>query len=221
MNDYILINNYHPVSMQWEQSYKDDLLGYFGILIDDINQLSDLNKKNIAAVTAEWKKTYYPEIVEKVEDHLVNISEFINDKLDSDINSNLIPYINSSLTMLDEPIQNIQTKFLQLGKLEKNYDYSQEMSDERVNELKNSIEKSIELFAVMSSIQNFKQLFFDKAEQDGYKEYLWITQRDAKVRPTHAAMDGKWVRLDDPSPYPAGYHVGMDWNCRCYIGGFR
>lgn len=39
------------------------------------------------------------------------------------------------------------------------------------------------------------------------------TQHDDRVRPAHAAWDGKVFRLDDPTrPVPP-----VDWGCRCYV----
>lgn len=39
------------------------------------------------------------------------------------------------------------------------------------------------------------------------------TQQDDRVRPSHAALEGKVFRLDDPNrPSPP-----LDWGCRCYL----
>ncbi len=42
--------------------------------------------------------------------------------------------------------------------------------------------------------------------------YIWRTRGDGKVRPSHAANDGKIFAWDDPPPTG---HPGEDYNCRC------
>ena len=46
----------------------------------------------------------------------------------------------------------------------------------------------------------------------GVEEYIWATSRDARVRPSHAILDGKKFRWDKP---PAVGHPGEDYECRC------
>jgi SPP1 gp7 family putative phage head morphogenesis protein len=47
----------------------------------------------------------------------------------------------------------------------------------------------------------------------GIKEYIWRTAKDARVRDTHAAREGKRFSWDDP---PDGGSPGEAINCRCY-----
>jgi len=51
----------------------------------------------------------------------------------------------------------------------------------------------------------------------GSEGYIWRTADDSDVRPSHARMEGKFVRWDDP-PTLDGYkaHAGCSANCRCY-----
>lgn len=46
----------------------------------------------------------------------------------------------------------------------------------------------------------------------GVEEYIWATSRDARVRPSHAALDGKKFSWNKP---PAVGHPGEDFQCRC------
>ena len=52
------------------------------------------------------------------------------------------------------------------------------------------------------------------------RQYVWRTQRDTKVRPEHAANEGRLFSWDSP---PATGHPAQDYNCRCeavpYIPG--
>ncbi len=46
----------------------------------------------------------------------------------------------------------------------------------------------------------------------GLDKYIWQTSEDERVRPSHAALNGKVMRWDSPPPFG---HPGMDFNCRC------
>ena len=57
-----------------------------------------------------------------------------------------------------------------------------------------------------------------RAEYVGATHYIWRTAEDADVRESHAEMDGKIFRFDDP-PYVEGegnHGPGEIYNCRCY-----
>ena len=56
-----------------------------------------------------------------------------------------------------------------------------------------------------------------RAEYINSPGYFWETSRDGDVRPSHKAMQGKFVRWDEP-PTLDGYtaHCGEFANCRCY-----
>lgn len=56
-----------------------------------------------------------------------------------------------------------------------------------------------------------------RAERIGSKGYIWRTVRDSDVRPSHRAMQGRFVAWDDP-PTLDGLtgHAGALPNCRCY-----
>ncbi len=47
----------------------------------------------------------------------------------------------------------------------------------------------------------------------GIQEYIWRTEGDDKVRPSHAENDGKTCSWDDP---PDTGHPGSEANCRCH-----
>ena len=57
-----------------------------------------------------------------------------------------------------------------------------------------------------------------RQRESGVKEYIWSTSKDERVRPRHAAMDGKKVSWDDPPPVGSNgekLHAGEDFQCRC------
>ena len=49
---------------------------------------------------------------------------------------------------------------------------------------------------------------------EGHTKYVWWTQLDNRVRPTHQRNHGREFSWLDP-PEPTG-HPGHDSNCRCY-----
>lgn len=58
-----------------------------------------------------------------------------------------------------------------------------------------------------------------RAQRAGSTGYIWRTSRDADVRDTHKAMEGRFVRWDSPpktDPSLDPYHAGCGPNCRCY-----
>lgn len=62
-------------------------------------------------------------------------------------------------------------------------------------------------------------LMMARAIAAGSEGYVWRTSKDADVRDTHRAMEGKYVRWDAPpktDPNLAPYHAGCGPNCRCY-----
>lgn len=220
------IKNYHPTSMKYEDKYTKDLLEYFGFLLLDLNNIKDLTKGKINETIAAWKDKYQDELEEVNRIHVLKLDKFSDKTIPTDETkreqTTLVNQLtNANMDMLNVNVDFLRQKFVELKTLENTYNYSKSMSDEFVRQVASSLEDKIVLFATMSTIGNLRELLFGNAESQGYTEYLWITQRDSKVRPSHAAMDGKWIKFDAVNPQPAGYHVGMDYNCRCFIGAVR
>ena len=57
-----------------------------------------------------------------------------------------------------------------------------------------------------------------RAVSAGSEGYIWRTAEDGRVRPTHAALNGRFIRWDDPPECDPGHHAhaGQIWNCRCW-----
>ncbi len=128
-----------------------------------------------------------------------------------------------------------------LGEMQKsNYDGLREIMLEGINEGKSvgQIAETIDAYTgakfntspetiartELAGAQNMTAV--EVYRQAGFTEKVWLTSRDGKVRPSHQAMEGKAVKLDEPflvgssalmfpgdkSPYPE------DWiNCRCAV----
>lgn len=52
----------------------------------------------------------------------------------------------------------------------------------------------------------------ERQRELGVEGYVWRTSADERVRPEHAAREGKRFRWSDP---PADGHPGQPYNCRC------
>lgn len=57
-----------------------------------------------------------------------------------------------------------------------------------------------------------------RAEDNGSIGYIWHTAEDGRVRPSHAALDGVFIRWDRPPLVDEKYHAhaGQIFNCRCW-----
>jgi len=56
------------------------------------------------------------------------------------------------------------------------------------------------------------QLTMLRQKEAGVSKYIWSTSLDERVRPEHAAREGRTYSWDDP---PADGHPGQPINCRC------
>lgn len=57
-----------------------------------------------------------------------------------------------------------------------------------------------------------------RAEDNGSVGYIWHTSEDGRVRPSHAALNGVFIRWDNPPLVDGHYraHAGQIFNCRCW-----
>lgn len=57
-----------------------------------------------------------------------------------------------------------------------------------------------------------------RQRESGITHYIWSAGADDRVRPMHAALDGRVFAWDDPpitNPQGERHHPGMDFQCRC------
>lgn len=221
----ITLTNYHKESVKVEKEYETELLIPFGELLTKLNSIDILTTRDINDVVNMWKLQNLDEIreintifVEKAEEiankQIPPLSSYQNER-----KSDLLIIANDQ--MLNVTTESIRQKFIELAVLEQNYNYNTEQSTEFLQSIVKTTEDKIELFTTMSVIGNIKEFIFANAESHELIEYLWRTQRDSRVRPTHAYMDNKWVRIDQAPKETGYYHVGQDYNCRCWAYKFR
>ena len=74
-----------------------------------------------------------------------------------------------------------------------------------------------ELIARTETARQTTILTQTRAVSIGSEGYIWCTADDGRVRPSHAAMDGQYVKWSEP-PTLDGLtgHAGALPNCRCY-----
>lgn len=228
MDDNVIkhIDNYHPASIKHEDKYRKDIMSLFGLLLVDLNDIKNLTDERIDKTISDWKRKYYDDLEDINDNHLNKLHILSNNVIKTDEtkkeqDSILGALTTANMTMLDQNIEYLRQQFIQLKVLEDAYDYSDSMSDKHIQQTAKSLKDKIDLFATMSTIGNLRQLLFGNAESMGHEEYLWGCINDNKLRHSHEEMENRWIRFDDPNPQPLGLHVGMDYNCRCFIKGLR
>lgn len=88
---------------------------------------------------------------------------------------------------------------------------------EKLGELGNVTKNRARVIALTEVSKAGVALTRARAESVGSDGYIWRTARDGQTRPSHRAMEGKFVRWDSP-PTLDGMtgHAGEFPNCRCY-----
>ena len=77
--------------------------------------------------------------------------------------------------------------------------------------------KRADLIAATETSRAATTLTQARAEHVGSEGYVWRTSRDGSVRPSHKAMEGKFVRWDSPPTLDGMVgHPGCLPRCRCY-----
>ena|ERR1700761_9614440 len=219
----MIIENYHEKSIQWEDKYTIALLFGFNILLDKLNNLDILTYTTINETITSWLTEYGIKNKEIIKKHIIKVVKYANKIIPNtqpqydEINNT----INNDYQLLNVTTDYVRHKYIELGLLEHNPRYSIESSDKFIQSIINNIETKIGLFATMSTMLAFSSFIFDNALAQEYTEYKWRTQRDSKVRHTHAAMDNRWVKINGTPPHPVGCHVGEDYGCRCWAIEFR
>lgn len=224
-------DNYQLELIKYEEDYKDKLLTILGFLLNEFDGGVSYSKKEIKEIIGAWlveNKNELDTINDNLINNLTNYSQEIYKELDKsntnikknnkiinkkEENTKLLNEINNNL------IDSIENK---LNAIELNYKLNNNLEDKitAIENLVNKVEKNVKNIST-----NFcKNVVFNNlsimAIANGKTEYLWQTQRDARVRDTHAMMDNKWVSINNAPKITNYYHAGQDYNCRCYIGGF-
>ncbi len=70
---------------------------------------------------------------------------------------------------------------------------------------------------LLRALRQGEHLTEEEQRAQGFTHYIWHTTGDDKVRPAHAANDGKIFSWDDP---PSTGHPGEDYGCRCWAQPF-
>lgn len=74
-------------------------------------------------------------------------------------------------------------------------------------------ESRAELIARDQTLKLNGQITRLRQQAAGVEEYIWSTSQDERVRPEHAALEGRKFAWDEPTPI--GYAPSEDFQCRC------
>jgi SPP1 gp7 family putative phage head morphogenesis protein len=135
------------------------------------------------------------------------------------LNSELNSFIVDNVTIIRGFIKDFISKIEQ--SLAKNLSNS-ESFEHIVAAIEDIYTSAVDKIKAMTANQT-ETLYADlneKRQADlGIDKFVWVTQRDERVRPTHAARDGKIMTWKNPI---GGILPGEEWNCRCeaepYLG---
>lgn len=224
-------NNYQLELIKYEEDYKDKLLTMLGFLLNEFDGGITYSKKEIKEIIEIWlveNKNELNEINNNLINDLTNYSQEIYKELDknnADIkkNNKIITKKEENAKLLNEINNNlIDSIENRLNTIELNYKLNNNLED-KITAIENLVNK-IEINVKNISTNFCKNVVFNNlsimAIANGKTKYLWQTQRDARVRDTHAMMDNRWVCIKNAPKITNYYHAGQDYNCRCYIGEF-
>lgn len=209
------VENYHKPSEKIEDEFYLELLALLTPLLLSLQELKPLTKEKIHAEIAGWLVLNAAAINRLNEEQIVKIKTIVDDIFNDDLVTDLQvkKYTDANNDLVNNIITDIRTKYEELSTISHNYPLNINVKQDYVQNINNFVDDKTKLFAVMSTISNMRALLFESAALVGFTEYRWRTQRDNKVRPSHAYMEGKWVRFDSPPSETGYYHVGEDWNC--------
>jgi hypothetical protein len=211
--------------MKWESKYTDELLEKYGFLLLMLNDIKELSQMNVKDTITQWQMEYGPEIKELTREYMAKLDRYSNKQIlgnetykqqEEKIND----LTNTNYQLLNLTTDYIGQQYIQIGLLESKDNFSPEQADQILQTTVNQTEDKVTLYATMAIAGGMIDFITTNAMSDGWTEGLWRTQRDSRVRESHAKMDNKWVRLDDPNPQPAGFQPGCDYNCRCWYIDF-
>lgn len=223
------LNNYHVDLITIEEDYKDKLIILLGILINNLNK-SDLTKVDIQNIINDFYGSYKDEIKENNKELIDNVYRVSNKSYDllHKNNTKLIKnvtihevkkkeYVEITDDFVDNIIKDIELQYNKLLINKKLNDNKLDINNNKIdiiNKINKAINNNIEYIAKVVTFKRITHL----AKKNGYTQYLWVTQKDTRVRDTHEVMDERWVNIDIAPAITNYNHVGCDYNCRCYIG---
>lgn len=216
-----------------ENQLNDKLQPYFKLLIKELTSFSryiyhqslnqdsfDYNRleEQLNAVANEW-----------IDDHSSLITKAISASIDQEISLANKKYkifqdgvlssrehdklVIAFKQFLDVEMSNLQNKFYILLLLIIGYGYTEDLLDEYVKQTEENFNNRLKLTCTQNVITSYNSVLRQFAIESGIKKYIWRTMLDDRVRPTHAANEGKIFDLDNPPPHTG--HPGTEINCRC------
>ena len=220
-NQELDVSNYHKESEKIEASFFAELILLLSPLVMTLSSIYPLTKQRIDAEVLSWKIANNDAVKNINKEHIDKALAVVDKIFKKKVATDSIIYVDANEDLINNILGDLAIKFKELAIIDQAYPMSKEARDDYLDSIQRSLDDKIELFSTMSTISTIRAMMFDNATEEGYTEYQWHTQRDRRVRPTHAYMDGRWVNFNDPPKETGGYHVAQDWGCRCFASKFR
>lgn len=125
----------------------------------------------------------------------------------------LADWVRENTALIESIPQNLHDRIGQIVRSEFRQGQRAEVVEEKIRKVFGVTRNRAILIARDQSNKLTGQLTRLRQTSLGIESYRWRTSNDDRVRPTHAANDGKVFQWNDP-PAETG-HPGHDVNCRC------
>ena len=174
-----------------------------------------------------WADKVIAEVVSKSNRHNLKewraLSKTISDKMSSFYTEGAVAHAMRDLSEVGAGL--IKSLPIDAGKKAVEYAQTAASTGMRHEDLINQIQElgeithaRAQLIARTEVARQQSLLTQTRAVSIGSEGYIWRTAEDGRVRPSHAALNGKFIRWDDPPLVDGRYraHAGQIFNCRCY-----
>lgn len=225
------IENYHEFSKQQEQQDEEEFLVLFGVLLNRLANILTLTKPSIIQTIKIWEKENASQLLLLNKNGINKVNKYVDKLIPHNLAKKNSEFVTEAALkkklftgneiLLDVLIDYIQNEFIQISVLQNSYGYNDEQIKESLEHLVDTIQSKVADYVAFTIKSNIRTNLFNNALSNGFTEYKWQTQKDSKVRPTHARMQEEWVAIDSPPAITNHMHVGEDYGCRCFANEFR
>lgn len=122
-------------------------------------------------------------------------------------------YLNANASELNSVLSSIVLNFGFLVDAIITWTWPQKLINEKLEQIKNKIDTQIGFIGTNCVLKVYTQSLEDMCKSIGIEGYEWQTMEDNRVRPSHAANNGKFFLWDKPNPETG--KPGDQPNCRC------
>ncbi|MCX7997405.1 MAG: minor capsid protein [Leptospiraceae bacterium] len=186
-----------------------------------------IDKLNLDKIEQLTKRKYFPnqEAKKQIQQAIYKQKQVYRQDVDS------VSLINEDLGITQEFLdKTIKTNVALISKLSKDHKkkvaeiiskgLAEGKSNEEIaKEISNATGvtlKKARFWATDQANKFFGDVTRKRQKELGFPGFIWITVKDAKVRPTHIAFEGKFFDYEKGTGEPNRSFPGQDYRCRCY-----